>query len=172
MERSMKEQAKRSVAEGALYGVLAGILFGLVEIGAAALMGAPASGPLRMFASIVLGRDALGAGSLGTVAIVGSIVHLALSAIFGIVYRAFLAWLAPGRRLAWGKQGGVGLLYGGALWLVNFQIVARLLYPWFLDTPQLQQFLLHALFFGLPLSWMYAGAERQVFGPGVRPSHA
>jgi hypothetical protein len=31
---------------------------------------------------------------------------------------------------------GLGLLLGAMIWLVNFQIIARILYPWLLMTPQ------------------------------------
>ena len=89
-------------------------------------------------------------------------VHLALSALLGLIYGLVNARLSPETETRWARQAGLGLLFGALVWLVNFQVVARLLYPWFLTTPQSVQLLLHALFFGLPLGLMYAAAERRV----------
>jgi hypothetical protein len=47
------------------------------------------------------------------------------------------------------------------VWFVNFQIIARVLYPWFLGAPQFLQAVMHGLFFGLPLALIYAASERR-----------
>lgn len=151
----------RGAKEGLGYGVIAGIVFAFAEMLASVVMGNTAFMPFRMFASVVLGQDALDATPLGTALLAGTLVHLALSAAFGALYGVILAQLSPRSQTSSARQIGMGLLYGAVLWLVNFQIIARLAYPWFLGAPQLLQALLHALFFGLPLGQMIAGAERR-----------
>lgn len=158
----MTEQAKRGLKEGVRFGLIAGIIFGIMEVIGAAVMGDPALMPIRMFASVVLGQAALETVAAGTVLIVGIIVHLALSAGFGLVYGLVNSRLSIETQTNWARQAGIGLLFGAALWLVNFQIISRVLYPWFLMAPQFLQMMMHAIFFGLPLGLMYAGAERRV----------
>jgi phage shock protein PspC (stress-responsive transcriptional regulator) len=156
----MAHENRRSLSEGITAGIIAGIVFATMEIVGAVMMGNPALMPVRMFASVVLGQEAM-QGPLGTALVVGTIAHLALSAIFGIVYGLFAARASEATRTSFGRQAGLGVLFGLAVWLVNFQIVARVLYPWFLGTPQFLQAMMHGLFFGLPLALVYAGAERR-----------
>lgn len=149
------------VGRGIGLGIVSGIIFGIMEIAGAAMMGNPAFMPLRMFASTVLGRAALEATPLGTAVAVGIIAHLVLSSFFGIIYALIVSGLSREVRTSWGKQAAAGIVFGAALWIVNFQIVGRVLYPWFLMTPQILQMMMHALFFGLPLGLLYAGIERR-----------
>lgn len=166
----MRESTRRGIKEGIGFGLVAGAIFAVMEIVGAALMGDPPLMPVRMFASTVLGEQALMEAPLGTAVAVGLVAHFALSAIFGLVYGAINAALSPATETSYGRQAGLGLVFGAALWLVNFQIIARILYPWFLETPQLVQLAMHALFFGLPLALMYAAAERHAhhLGRGQR----
>jgi hypothetical protein len=161
----MAEAARRAAKEGIGFGLIAGVIFALAEMVVAAIMGNSALMPFRMFASILLGAAAMETTPIGTAFIIGSLVHLALSAAYGLIYGLINARFSTETQTNWGRQAGLGLLFGAILWLVNFQIIARILYPWFLTTPQFLQLLLHALFFGLPLSLMYAGAERHVREP-------
>lgn len=168
----MATTTKAGAREGLGLGVLAGVLFAIMEVVGAAIMGNPPLMPLRMFASVVLGEGALESASLGTAVVVGSVLHLALSAAFGLVYVLINRRLSVETRSSWGRQAAIGLGFGAMLWLVNFQIVARVLYPWFLMTPQFLQMLMHAMFFGLPLGLMFAAAERRVRHVGRAPVHA
>lgn len=157
----MAERTGRQLKEGLGAGVVAGVLFGIMEMAASALMGQPPLMPIRMFASTVLGQVALEATPLGTAVIVGTIAHLALSGLFGVIYAVLSGLLPPAAEIRTGQQGLLGLLFGIALWFVNFQIIARLFYPWFLDAPQFLQAMMHAVFFGLPVALLYVGAERR-----------
>jgi hypothetical protein len=156
------DTTSRSATEGLGFGIAAGILFAVMEVGASVMMGDPPLMPVRMFASVVLGDTALHAPSSGSIVLIGSIVHLALSAAFGLIYGLLNAGLSPATETSWSRQAGLGALFGAVLWFVNFQIVARVLYPWFLEAPQLLQMGMHAVFFGLPLGLLYAAAERRV----------
>lgn len=152
----------QALSLGAGFGLVAGFIFAVVEIIASVAMGGPALMPVRMFASVVLGQGALtGALSLGWVIVVGLVVHFALSALFGLIYGALESRMGVEGRTSWGRQSALGLLFGAAVWLVNFQIIARLIYPWFLAAPQFLQLMLHAVAFGLPLGLMFAAFERQ-----------
>jgi hypothetical protein len=155
----------RGVKEGIGFGIIAGILFAIAEVFAAVGMGEPAAMPFRMFASIVLGQAALMEVSAGAAFAIGGLVHLVLSGIFGLVYGLASSRLSAETRANLTRQAGIGLAFGLALWLVNFQLIARLLYPWFLGTPQALQALLHAIFFGLPLGLLYGAAERRLERP-------
>lgn len=152
----------RSIKEGVGLGIAAGVIFAVVEVAASVMMGNPALTPFRMFSSVVLGRAGLEGVGPGTALVVGSLAHLALSAIYGSIYALIMSRASSRTRVSRGSQAGLGALFGLALWLVNFQVIARIAYPWFLGAPQFAQAILHALAFGLPLGLMYAGAERRV----------
>lgn len=154
-------RTRGALASGAAFGVAAGVIFVIMEIIGAAMMGNPALMPVRMFASTLLGRDALMGTSLGAAVLVGLLMHFALSAVYGVIYGAIESRMSFEARKNWGRQSVVGLLFGVGLWFLNFQIIARLIYPWFLDAPQFLQLMLHALFFGLPLGLMFAARERR-----------
>jgi hypothetical protein len=158
----MSEPVRRSAKEGLAFGVLAGIVFAMAEAAAAGVMGESSIMPFRMFASVLLGGSALSTAPAGTVLAVGSIVHLGLSAAFGAVYGLISSRFSIYTLTHWGRQAGLGIAYGCALWLINFQVIARLIYPWFVSAQPFQQVLLHGLAFGLPLGLMYAAAERRV----------
>jgi hypothetical protein len=159
----MNETTRRSVKEGIGFGIIAGLFFALMEILGAAMMGNPPLMPLRMFASVVLGSHALDPAltSLGGAFAAGIVVHLVLSALFGLVYGLASSRLRSERQTSWGVQAAAGFGFGAAVWLLNCQIIARALYPWFLEAPQLLQLVMHALFFGLPLGLLYAASERK-----------
>lgn len=160
----MAIETRRSPGEGITAGLIAGVIFAIMEMVAAAMMGDPALMPVRMFASVVLGKGAM-EGPLGTALVVGTIAHLVLSAAFGIPYGLFSGRMSDPTRTSFGRQAGLGILFGLAVWFVNFQIIARVLYPWFLEAPQFLQAMMHALFFGLPLALIYAASERRVHAP-------
>jgi hypothetical protein len=147
-------------------GLIAGIIFGFTQMVAAGLAGSAAILPLLLAASVVLGGRAFTIEALALVGTVGIFVHIALSGIFGLVYGLVNSRFARETRTSRSRQAILGLLYGAALWLVNFQVIARLLYPWFLDLPQVVQLGMHALFFGLPLALMYGGVERRAVRTG------
>ena len=163
-----RDDTKRSVKEGIGYGLIAGVIFAVVSMLASAAMGQPALSPFRMYASVIFGAGAL-EFTAGTALVAGGITHLLLSAVFGVIYGLIMAAFPLGTHTSFGSQSGFGLLFGAALWLVNFQIIARIGYPWFLDANQLLQLVLHAVFFGLPLGLMYAASERRAL---LRPRAA
>jgi hypothetical protein len=155
----MRDDARKAALDGIGFGLVAGMIFALVEIAVAGRGGAPMA-PLRMSASVVLGVAALDQTSVVMAAAVGMGVHLALSGLFGLAYGLLDGHRPQEPERSWTRQAGFGTLYGLVLWLIDFQIVGRLSHPWFLAVPQLGQAVLHAFFFGLPLALMYVQRAR------------
>jgi hypothetical protein len=166
----MDRDVMRVLREGLGFGLIAGIVLALASMIAAAASGEPAIVPVQLVASVVADGDAMHEVSAGVLA-TGVIVHLVLAAIFGAIYGLFDGALSADVRHSYAWQSGLGLLFGTALWLVDIEIVARVVYPWFLEQNQLASYALHAVFFGLPLGLMIAASERSVT-PTPREAHA
>lgn len=159
-----ESKSKRIVTEGLISGLIAGAVFAMAEVIVAAVMGMSPLMPFRMFASVVFGRGALDGMSIGLAFVLGGIVHFVLSSVYGMIYGWFTNRLSSENRASWARQGAIGVVYGIVLWVVNFQIIARLAYPWFLEANQVLQALVHALFYGLPVGLVTCAAERRVLG--------
>jgi hypothetical protein len=153
----MTDEERTAAREGAFFGVVAGVIFAACELTAARLSDVPLL-PVRMSASVVLGPSAVGGGPFAPAVLLGVAVHLALSASFGALYGYFVELL--GRERSSFYQAGLGMLYGLVLWGLNFQVLARATYPWFLGAPQPVQAGLHAFCFGLPLALMHVRLAR------------
>ncbi|HYI02553.1 hypothetical protein [Hyalangium sp.] len=143
------------------FGLVAGVVFALAECIASLVSGQGVLVPVRYAASVLLGVSALTEGPLGLVVAAGLAVHLGLSALFGLAYSLIDARLSPELRPRLSHQIAVGMLLALGVWGMTFQFVARGYYPWFLETPQFFQLLMHALFFGVPLGLLFAAAERR-----------
>ncbi|WP_245467825.1 hypothetical protein, partial [Mesorhizobium sp. M6A.T.Cr.TU.017.01.1.1] len=116
--------------QGAVAGIVAGLVFAAFEMTASAfMMGADAFFmPLRMIGAIALGPEALDPGySLLTASIAGVIVHMILAIIYGIVFGEIASMLRGSAAFI-----GLGSVFGLALWLVNFYVIAPIAFPWFL----------------------------------------
>lgn len=107
---------------GAFSGLLAGIAFLAIHTWFGVSMGRDAGAPLRTIATVIEGPPPAEA-----VEGVGVVVHVVLSALFGLI---FATLLLPLRRRSPGWLAWAGLLFGGAVYLVDLQFVARSI-PWF-----------------------------------------
>jgi len=144
------------VTRGALLGVVAGIVFMAFELVAAWAMGDGFWMPLRMIGAIVLGEGALEASySLAGAVAVGALLHVFLSAAFGAVFGAVVA-LAPALQASRSVLVGAAAVYGVALWIVNFYVIAPVAFEWFQDADPVVQFVAHTFFFGTLLGAMLA----------------
>ncbi len=160
----MERSTPWSPAHGLLYGIAAGGVFALAQLVASAVSGGLAAvEPFRLAASVVLGQKAITGGvSLGLVLAVGLAVHVAITAFWGLLYSFVDSRLTPDVRPNFSFQAASGMLFGLVVWLLDFQFVARGYFPWFLErSPQFFQALMHALFFGLPLGFLFSAAERR-----------
>jgi hypothetical protein len=148
-----------ALTQGAIGGIVAGIIFALFEmIVTAAMMGAEAFFmPLWMIGAIALGPAALEPSySLWAAGLAGLVVHMVLAVIYGGAF----ALVFGGLRSA-SADVGIGAVYGFALWLLNFYVIAPQAFPWFLDADPIVQFIAHTFFFGAVLGWtMYRARGR------------
>ena len=138
-------------------GTVAGIIFAMFEMIMAAILGDGFFMPLKMIGAIVLGQGALQASyPLVTAVLVGVIVHMTLSAIYGAVFAAVVSAIGAlqGNR---GALIGVATIFGFILWLVNFYAIAPVLFPWFLMANPVAQLLAHTFFFGTALGLLLTG---------------
>jgi uncharacterized membrane protein YagU involved in acid resistance len=140
---------------GTIGGVASGMIFAGVTMWFTSTMpDGRADMPLHMIASIVQGgKEAIMAGQ--TSAAVGLVVHIVMSAAFGIVF----ALIAPMLRTN-GTAALAGTLYGAALYVVNFLVLSPLLFPVFQDANQPFELFAHIVF-GTVLSFFF-------YGSGVR----
>jgi hypothetical protein len=140
-----------ALKQGALGGIAAGIVFAMFEMIVSAFMMGPAAFfmPLRMIGAILVGPAALEPGySLWMAGVAGLVVHVVLAVIYGGVF----ALVFGGLRSA-SADIGIGALYGFALWLLNFYVIAPAAFPWFTQADPLVQFVAHTFFFGAVLGW-------------------
>ncbi|MEI9427294.1 hypothetical protein [Mesorhizobium sp. Cs1299R1N3] len=137
--------------QGAVAGIVAGIVFAAFEmIVSAGMMGAGAFFmPLRMIGAIALGSGALDPSySLMTAGVSGVVVHVVLAIIYGIIFGEIAAALRGPVAFI-----GAGSIFGFALWLINFYLIAPAFFPWFLESSPLVQFIAHTFFFGSVLGY-------------------
>lgn len=147
-----------AVKYGIYGGLIAGVIFAIFEMAAAAVMGMSALAPLQMIGAIALGPEVLppAEATVATV-IVAMGVHLLLSAIYGVVL-ALVVMVLPALRASLLVLVAVGALYGFALWLVNFYAIAPFAFPWFAMADPAVQFIAHTVFFGAALGY-YLGTQ-------------
>ncbi|MBX3472222.1 MAG: hypothetical protein KF878_35670 [Planctomycetes bacterium] len=139
-------------------GLVAGAVLLAAEIVAALLAGLSPRLPLRVAASLVMGSAAIEGPPAFGVMVLGTLLHLALAALYGWIYGAIHRVASPAAQRSFGLQALGGATFGLALWVVNVQIVARGLYPWVLERDPWVQALLHVAAFGVPLGLLFAGA--------------
>ncbi|HMG20675.1 MAG TPA: hypothetical protein VK607_05135 [Kofleriaceae bacterium] len=151
----------KSIKEGVVAGLVAGVLFAIAQVVSVMVAGDLPMLAFRRSASVLLGPAALTTTPTASAIVVALIAHLYLSAIYGLCYGIYNSALSGLSRRSASRQTIIGPLYGAVLWLVNFQVFARALYPWLLALPQPSQLVLHAVGFGLPLGLLYATAEHR-----------
>ena len=150
------EAVRRWVVPGALFGLLAGVAFALFEMVASWAVDDGFWMPLRMIGAIVLGDGALQPSySLTGAALAGAAVHMALSALYGAVFGTVVAVVA-GLRESRVAIVATASIYGLALWLANFYVVAQVAFGWFQDADPLVQFVAHTVFYGALLGALLA----------------
>jgi hypothetical protein len=89
---------------------------------------------------------------------------LILAIAYGIVFGEIAAMLRGRAAFI-----GLGSVFGLALWLVNFYVIAPTAFPWFLQASPAVQFIAHTFFFGSVLGWfLWKSHERSgLEGPAV-----
>ncbi len=158
----MDLQLGELVARGAVAGLTAGFGFLLANMGFATTQGKPAEAPLMDISTVFHGTSKP-AGMTPTPDMVatGLVTHFGLSILFGISFALLVAALARTLRNPL-VLALAGVLYGLALYVVNFQIFGNTVFPWFTNPAGPNQGFevgIHAAF-GLMLVPFFLGAWR------------
>lgn len=140
---------------GVLAGIVAGIVFALFEMIVAVILDGRGAFfmPLRMIGGIGLGPQAMDPStSLAVAAGVGLVIHMVLSMVYGVVATAVLS-LVPQLSASRAAVLVSASLAGVVLWLVNFYAVAPAFgWTWFPNnTNPVVQFVAHTFFYGTVL---------------------
>ena len=157
------------VVRGVVAGFVAGLLFLLANMWYADGRGKPAVAPLYDISTIFYFSDK--PDPTPENAVVGLIVHLTLAGGFGALLAVVVPLFASRRALALGA-----VAFGLALYVVNFQVLGRLVFEWFQKGPdQAFEVVAHAGF-GLLLAPFLLGyaseAERPEAAPAAQPRPA
>jgi uncharacterized membrane protein YagU involved in acid resistance len=151
------------LARGAIGGLATGLVFAGATMWFVTSVGMPARTPLLMISTLVKGSGAMINGTAN--ASLGLIIHMVLSMAFGVGFAVLAARLPSNGSLVL-----AGLGYGGLLYLLNFQILARAAFHVFSGANQPFEVVLH-LVFGvlLALAFFNAGPRR---GERFRPARS
>jgi uncharacterized membrane protein YagU involved in acid resistance len=125
--RAELDDIGQRITRGAIAGIVAGLVFLIATMGYVTTKGKPAVAPMIDISTIFHGQDQPVPNSENVV--VGFVTHLTLSIAFGVVF-GLLVLLLPRRALI---VLAAGVVYGLVLYVVNFQILGRTLFPWFTD---------------------------------------
>ena len=142
--------------------LIAGVVFLILELALVAAVGGESMwAPPRMIGAIILGQDVLPPPAtfhLGSF-VAAMIVHFGLAVIYGVIFALVTD------RAAWtlGVATGVGLLFGLAIYAVNFYGMTAFL-PWFSMARNGISIFAHAAF------WLVLGYSYRKFAPCVVPA--
>lgn len=140
-------------------GVIGGVVFLVMEMLLVWLaMGESPWGPPRMIAAIAMGQEVLPPPATFdfVIVLVALLIHFALSVGYGLL----LGWIV--HRMGMGVALLTGAVFGLiAVYLVNFHLIAPMLFPWFTMAQNWVSVLSH-LVFGLVVAGAYvAYRDRQ-----------
>lgn len=138
------------LTRGAVAGLAGGVLFILANMWFATTHGKPAVAPFLAISTIFRGSSMPVMSPVDVIA--GLTVHLGLSIVFGMVFALLVGVLGLSRRPA--MLPVAGIVYGLVLYVVNFQILARIFFPFFVNAKgpnQLFELWIHPIAFGLVL---------------------
>jgi uncharacterized membrane protein YagU involved in acid resistance len=149
---------------GAVAGIAAGFVFLLANMAYATTQGKPSLAPFMDISTIFHGTDqpASMTPTLDMLA-TGAVVHITLSIAFGVVFALLVGAFAPLAR-NWLVLAGAGVVYGLALYVVNFQILGNTIFEWFTNPQGPNQgfeVFIHAVF-GLLLVPFFLGLAHRL----------
>jgi len=154
VKRATSTDVAPAIECGIIGGIIAGVIFAMSEMVMAVLLGTPAVAPLQMIGAIALGPGVLPpAAPTASTLLAGVVVHMILSAIYGVVL-ALIALAIPVLRSSVRVLTGIGMVWGLVLWLVNFYLIAPVAFPWFGMANPVVQFIAHVFFFGAVLGYV------------------
>jgi uncharacterized membrane protein YagU involved in acid resistance len=127
------------LGRGILAGVVGGAIFAVITMWFTASTGAGAVTPLKMIATILQGDDAFPRDASS---ILGATLHMVLSVAYGIVFAVVVAAI----RASAGVIALLGLLYGAAIFVVNFLVLAPLWFTTFQAANKPFELAIHLVF--------------------------
>jgi hypothetical protein len=142
------------VIRGAIGGLVAGAVFIGVTMWFVSTMGNPAVAPFNLISSIVLGADALQNGSASVP--LGVAVHVFNSLLFGAILGLVASRLPNDATIA-----VAGLVFGLALYIVNFQIIGRFVLPQFQMPNQPFEVFAHLTYGALTAPFVFHWSRRR-----------
>ena len=148
------ESLGKRLGRGAIAGIVAGIPFAVITMWFAASTGGGWLAPLNLISTIVLGADALQAGTAEPW--VGAVVHTVLSAVIGMVF----ALVTPALRTN-GAVALAGTVFGALVYVVNFLIVGYTVLPQFQMPNQPFELVMHIVFGTLLSFFFYSSGVRR-----------
>jgi hypothetical protein len=158
--RGLVEHLGDLLARGAIAGFAAGLAFLLANMGYATTQGKPAVAPLMDISTIFHGSDQPASMTpTSDMIATGLVTHTALSIVFGMVFALLVPFL---RNLLMLTVGGV--VFGLAVYLVNFQVLGNTVFEWFTNPKgpdQWFELLIHGAF-GLMLVPFFIGVGRRL----------
>jgi hypothetical protein len=144
------------LSRGAVAGLAGGLMFALANMWFSAAHGKPLVAPFLAISTIFHGSSEPVMDQPDVIA--GLVLHLGLSLVFGMVFAVGVAMLHLGSRPD--LLAAASILYGLVLYVVNFQIIGRIVFPWFVNPKgpnQLFELWVHPVAFGLLLVPFFLG---------------
>ena len=140
-------------------GVIAGAVFMMLEMAMVWLfMGESPWAPPHMIAAMALGKDVLPppdtyAPFSAKIMMTAMIIHFVLAIVYGLI----VGWLV--HRFDWAGGLAIGALFGIAIYIVNFYLIAPGLFPWFQMAQNWISAFAHTMF-GLIAGGAYIGLRK------------
>lgn len=144
----------RVEVSGALAGLIGGVMMAIVGAALAIAIGDDLWKAPKLIATFVVSPDTIATpGFLAGPVIIGSLIHLALSTLFGIGFGILTTriWNMP---LSYGAPMVLGFVYGLAIWLIAYFIALPLVNPLILEI-YAPAFLIQNLTYGLATGLTY-----------------
>ena len=167
----MARASPRQVWVVGLTGGLAGGAFlAAAQAFATALAREPPPQMFRAWGSLLLGRRILEGLPNDLEVPLGLAVHLVVAGALGVAYGLLVSRLGTRRRDSFASQFLYGALFGAAVWVVNYQLLSRVLFPAMRAADPVRpalQLVLHVIAFGVPLGWWVAMKLRDFEVEGV-----
>lgn len=133
------ELLSRRIVRGIVGGLVAGAVFAALTIWFTTQLGDAADQPLLMISTIATGAESVDSGNTNMV--LGLLVHLVLSGLFGLGFVALTPRLGTNGSLLL-----VGAAYGMGVYVVNFRILSPFVFPAFQEASQPFELLIHLLY--------------------------
>lgn len=140
-------------------GVIAGVVFMMLEMGMVWLFkGESPWAPPHMIAAMALGKDVFAPPATYApfnlkILITAMVIHFPLSVVYGLI----VGWLV--HRFNWAGGLLIGAAFGIAVYILNFYLIAPVMFPWFEMAQNWISAFAHAVF-GLVAGGAYIGLRK------------